>query len=127
MKRNRKHIPVFLKENMLMKIILIFTTLLFCAKTFAQDSGDELWKRIRAKEAQGMDSLLGMKRSEAMPILAKYHPIPLYAHIYPCIKEVLKIEEFNKWQHLATLYIFFDSNNIVSKLNYFFNDGISEN
>src|SRR5947209_19098788 len=123
--RNRKHLSVFLIKNMFMKIIIIFTTLLFCSKTFAQDSGDELWKRVRAKEAQGMDSLLGMKWNMAMPLLAKYNPIPIYGRKYPYIKDVLKIETFNKWQHPATLYVFIDSSERVCKLNYFFNDSIN--
>ena len=92
----------------------------FSIKAFAQD--DELWKTIRAKEAQGLDSLLGMKKNAAMPLLTKYNPVVLDGYFYK--SEILKIENFNKWQHLATLYVFIDSNDQICKLNYYFTDEI---
>ena len=97
-------------------IILAFLS----AKAFAQENSDHLWKTIRAKEAQGLDSLLGMKKNAALPLLAKYNPTVVGGYFYK--SEILKIENFNKWQHIATLYIYIDSNDEVCKLNYYFKD-----
>jgi hypothetical protein len=106
-----------------MKALILLTLVIFCSQAFAQDSKEqEAWKITRAKEAQGIDSLLGMNSSLAMPILEKYNPKILRDHSYPYIMQVLKIEHFNKWQHLATLYIFIDSESRVCKLNYFFTE-----
>jgi hypothetical protein len=74
------------------------------------------------KEAQGLDSLLGMRKDFAMALIAKYHFTTLSGFHYPYIKEVFKIENFNKWQHPATLYIFVDSSDRICKLNYFFKE-----
>jgi hypothetical protein len=105
-----------------MKGILILLTF-FTTVAFSQEI--EPWKIVRINEARGLDSLLGMKKNQAMPILAKYKPAVVGGYFYK--NEILKIENFNKWQHTATLYIYIDSNDLVYKLNYFFTDGIPKN
>jgi hypothetical protein len=107
-----------------MKSTLFVFLFLLSTASFAQNPDDELWKTLRMKEAQGLDSLLGMRKDSAMAILTKYHPFTLGGYFYK--SAILKIENFNKWQHLASLYIFIDSNDLVCKLNYYFNNEMPE-
>ena len=91
-------------------------------KTKSDD--DELLQIINSNEARGIDSLVGIKKDRAMPILSKYNFTEVSEHHYPYIKQVLKIENFNKWSHPSTLYIFVDSSDRICKMNYFFNNEI---
>lgn len=100
------------------KLLIMLT--FFSTAASEQEKGDELWKTVRANEARGLDSLLGMKKNAAMPLLAKYNPVVLGGYFYK--SEILKVENFNKWQHLARLYVYIDSNDLVCRMNYYFTD-----
>ena len=104
---------------------LLIIVIFFSTGSFTHKNGDELPKIIRANEARGIDSLLGMKKIAALPLLAKYHPVVLGGYFYK--SEILKIENFNKWQHIATLYVYIDSNDQVCKMNYYFTNELPAN
>lgn len=97
---------------------------LFYSRSFAQGyTTNESWKALKIKESRGIDSLIGMPQKQAMEIISKKHHFArISEHHYPEIKDVFRIDNFNKWQHLATLYIFVDSSDIIRKMNYFFSD-----
>lgn len=94
--------------------------LLISAELYGQDFGN--WKSSRIRTARGIDSLIGQSKSVAMPIIAKHHFAQISGYHYPDIKDIFRIDNFNKWQHLTTLYIFVDSSDLVRKMNYFFSD-----
>ncbi len=81
---------------------------------------DEQIKLISGNRARGLDSMVGIKKERAMPILSKYNFATFPGKYYPYIKEILRIRNFNKWQHSATLYIYIDSSDRICKMNYFF-------
>jgi len=104
------------------QIILV----LFCAGSFAQTVRTDSWKAMRISEARGLDSLVGKSRKNAMPLIAKHHFTKISEYQYPDIKDIYRIDNFNKCQHLTTLYIFVDSSDIVKKMNYFFTEKMPE-
>ena len=88
---------------------------------------DDQQKIIQGNQARGIDSLVGIKKERAMPIISKYNYKKFPGQCYPSIKEILRIEHFMKWSHLATVYIFIDSTDRICKMNYFFKDISSTN
>ncbi|MDP4220840.1 MAG: hypothetical protein Q8916_13960 [Bacteroidota bacterium] len=88
-------------------------------------SEEEKQNMIRSKQARGLDSLIGMKRENALRILAQYQVKELTGHRYPNIEKSYSIDSCMKWGHTATLFIFADSSDRICKLNYFFNDPIA--
>jgi len=107
-------------------VLIQITLFLFCARSVAQYNSTESWKAALINETRGLDSLVGKSRKSAMPIIAKHHFSKITEHHYPDIKEVLELDNFNKWQHPATLYIFFDSSDVIRKMNYFFSGNIPD-
>jgi len=95
---------------------------LYAVQTFAQSDSEERERIQHINQARGMDSLLGKKAADAMPLIKKYVFTKVPVNHYPYIKEVLRIDNFNKWSHPSTLYIFIDSSDNVARMNYFFSD-----
>lgn len=102
-------------------IIFLFLTLL-CGNVFAQADSEERERIQHINQVRGLDTLLGKKAEDAMMLIKKYELVKVPVNHYPFIKEVLRIDNFSKWSHPSTLYIFIDSLDHIARMNYFFTD-----